>query len=499
MKKIIYVIGIIFLLVVISVNVLFTSKLSSSERITINLNNIVYSICTILLAVIIYLITKKANEKLKKDDSESKIRKRLFIIALVIYFILNILWIFSVRPGIGGDSVHVGNIAQVFYKESNSELLNNKTYAGITLKEYMQEYPQQIPLSFVYSIIFRIIFFDEIGVLRIVNVISAVLIVVAIYKITKQLSKQYKTNTILPLILILTFVPLIMLTTFIYGDIPSLALCLFAVYFTMKYIESKKYKFIIIATILTSIANMMRMNSLIFVIATTIYLMLNTIKEFNKKEIKKTGISIGIIIIYILIAIIPSTIIENCYFKKYNLDKNKVYPKSSFILMSMEESWRGNGWYNEKIAEPALKQEANIKEKYNEKIKERINYLSKNIDYTFDFYTKKITSMWSENTYSSFFNNKINDKEVLKKGKDAIMFYQKASLLLITASSLIIIIQNRKKLSLEIIFLLTIFIGGFAFHILWEAKSRYIIPYIVILMPITAVEINKFKIFKKDK
>ncbi len=50
------------------------------------------------------------------------------------------------------------------------------------------------------------------------------------------------------------------------------------------------------------------------------------------------------------------------------------------------------------------------------------------------------------------------------------MFYQKASLLLITASSLIIIIQNRKKLSLEIIFLLTIFIGGFAFHILWEAK-----------------------------
>ena len=107
--------------------------------------------------------------------------------------------------------------------------------------------------------------------------------------------------------------------------------------------------------------------------------------------------------------------------------------------------------------------------------------------------------MWSENTYSSFFNNKINDKEVLKKGKDAIMFYQKASLLLITASSLIIIIQNRKKLSLEIIFLLTIFIGGFAFHILWEAKSRYIIPYIVILMPITAVEINKFKIFKNIK
>lgn len=499
MKKLIYITGIIFLLLVISVNLLFTAKLSSSEHISISLNNIVYSISIIFIATIIYLITKKADEKLEQSNSEDKVRKRLFIIVLIVYFLFNILWICLIRPGIGGDSVHVGNIAQVFCNENKSELLTHKTYAGITLKEYMQEYPQQIPLAFVYSIIFRIIFFDEIGILRILNVIGTVLIVFAIYKITKQLSKQYKTNTVLPLLLILTFMPLIMLTTFIYGDIPSIALCLFAVYFTMRYVEIKKYKFLIIASILTSIANMMRMNSLIFVIATTIYLILNIIKEFDKKEMKKTIISIVMIIIYILISIIPATLIENLYFKKYNLDKSKAYPKSSFILMAMEESWRGNGWYNEKIAEPALKQEENIKEKNNKNIKERISYLSKNIGYTFDFYTKKITSMWSENTYSAFFNNKINDKEVLENGKNIVTFYQKASLLLITTSSLIIIIQNRKKLSLEIIFLLTIFIGGFAFHILWEAKSRYIIPYIVILIPITAIEINKLNIFKKQK
>ena len=50
---------------------------------------------------------------------------------------------------------------------------------------------------------------------------------------------------------------------------------------------------------------------------------------------------------------------------------------------------------------------------------------------------------------------------------------------------------------MEIIFLITIFIGGFAFHILWEAKSRYIIPYIVVLIPVAAISINKFNI--KDK
>lgn len=497
MKKIIYVVGIIFLLIVISINLLFTANLSNTEKITISINNILYSISIISIAITIYFITNKVNKKINQSDSGNKIRKNLFTVTLIIYILFSILWIILVRPRIGGDSIHVSNIAQTFYRGDNNEFLNNKTYAGITLKEYMQGYPQQISLSFVYSIVFRILHFDEVGILRVINVLGATLIVTAIYKITKQLSKQYKINTILPLTIILTFISLPMLTTFIYGDIPSLALCLFSVYFMMKYIENKKTKFMISASLLTSIAYMMRMNSLIFIIATIIYLILNVIKEFDKKEFKKSIISIGIIMIYIIISIIPAKIVENYYFNKYNLDKNKIYPKASFILMAMEESERGKGWYNEKIAEPALHQEKNIKEKYNKKIKKRIGYLSKNIEYTCNFYSQKIISMWSENTYSAIMNNNI--KNSLEKIKNPLIYYQKIIVVLLTASCIIILIQNRKKISLEILFLLTIFIGGFAFHILWEAKSRYIIPYIVILIPITAIQINKINILKKEK
>lgn len=401
-----------------------------------------------------------------------------------------------------GDSVHVANMAQTFYRGNDNEFLNNKTYSGITLKEYMQKYPQQISLAFVYSIVFRLLYFDFIVLLRIVNVIGNIAIIFAIYKICKQLDKKYNTNKILPLTLIITFMPILMLSTFIYGDIPSLALSLFSIYYTMKYTESKKNKNIIIASILISIAYMMRMNSLIFIIATVIYLILNLKTEFDKKQLPKSMSKIAIILIYLLIAFIPTTIVENYYFEKYNLEKNKIYPKQSFVLMAMEESRRGNGWYNEKIAEPALKQEENIEEKYNQKIKERISYLSKNIGYTLNFYTEKITSMWSENTYSAYWNNNLIENNILGKTQDAAIFYQKASLILITTVSLIIMIQNRKKLSLEVIFLITIFIGGFAFHILWEAKSRYIIPYIVTLIPITAITINKVdvkQIFKKEK
>ena len=68
--------------------------------------------------------------------------------------------------------------------------------------------------------------------------------------------------------LIFTFISLTMLSTFIYGDTPGLALCLFSVYFMMKYTKEKAIKYPIYASFCTMVAYMMRMNSLIFIIAT---------------------------------------------------------------------------------------------------------------------------------------------------------------------------------------------------------------------------------------
>ena len=71
----------------------------------------------------------------------------------------------------------------------------------------------------------------------------------------------------------------------------------------------------------------------------------------------------------------------------------------------------------------------------------------------------------------------------------------------------ITIFSNRKKLDKEILLLILTFLGGFGFHILWETKSRYIIPYIIILIPVSVVGIdviiqkikNKFEKKKDEK
>lgn len=107
--------------------------------------------------------------------------------------------------------------------------------------------------------------------------------------------------------------------------------------------------------------------------------------------------------------------------------------------------------------------------------------------------------MWAENTYSAVRSNVSKENDQIVNVTKPLMVYQKALLILICVCSLIILIQNRKNLSVDVIFLITIFIGGFAFHILWEAKSRYIIPYIIALIPVASICINKINLKEKLK
>lgn len=500
MKKIIYILGILFLGIIIILNLLFTAYLDSSEHVNISFNNWMYTIGVILVALLVYILTKII-DKFLYNNGESRLKKNLrrtlFVIVIAVYIVFNVMWLLSVNPPVVGDSVHVCNLAQTFYRNDPDQFLNNETYAGVPLKQYLEAYPQQLSLSFVYSMFFRIIHFDVMEVLRILNLVGNILIVLAIYKIGSHLSKTYKTNKVLLLTLIVTFISLPLLSTFIYGDIPSLSLCLFSVYFMMKYTETKEIVYPIFASIFTMLAYLMRMNSLIFIIATVMYLLFNLIKDFRKKEIKEKILNTAIIIMYIFISIFPSTLVKNYYVEKYNLDKNKVYPNESYLLMAMEEAPRGNGWYNEPTAEAAIRNPEGIRSEYVERIKNRLGYFLQNPGYAFNFYTMKITSMWTENTYSAIRNNTSTENDPLEKYVEPLTFYQKALLILTCVCSLIVLIQNRKNISMEIIFLITIFIGGFAFHILWEAKSRYIIPYIVVLIPVAAISINKFNI--KDK
>ena len=94
MKKIVYLVGILFLTIVFCLNLFFTANLDVSEHITINTNSFIYIIGLALVGGLIYGMTKKINEKIYKDSDfqyKKKFKKYLLIASLIIYIIFNII------------------------------------------------------------------------------------------------------------------------------------------------------------------------------------------------------------------------------------------------------------------------------------------------------------------------------------------------------------------------------------------------------------------------
>lgn len=506
-KNIIKYIGIIIVTVVLVTNVMFISTLLElSEHVDISY----YTVLNLIFTVLVILLFFGINKLIKKLNPSKKVKIIVFSIILLLYLAIQVGWI-HVRQA-------VPSADQDLTFQTATSLADNDIESAKWMGGYLQAYSQQLPLAYVFSIILKIFNTRNSVVLQYYNVFSNCITIIALLLIAKQLSKKYDVSKTKTVIISLMFITLPMLTTFVYGDFPSIPFCLLSIYFMMKYSETEKVRYLILSGLSLAYACILRMNNLIFLIALIIYSFLE-ILHIEEKSIKKVGKRIILLIIFIAIAFVPSKIMKNNLLDKFELKKDKPFPTVGFLCIGMSESDRSNGWYDGELAEIAFKGMDEAPEIYKEKINERVKYFIHNPVYFVKFYAIKIISTWTENTYGavwynqsfSFNNNKpreIESEKIAKlqekidtnlvKYNKHLEIYQKAVILIIFGMTLGVLIKYRKNISNEVLLLVLCFMGGFMFHILWETKSRYIISYIVVLMPLVSINLGKLN-FKKLK
>lgn len=544
-KKAILVIAFLSILLLIILQFVYSAKLVNniSEHIEISYVTI-GKIGYILLSILVIYILSKI------DNVSEKYKKILFALGIVASIVLQIFLILYIRD----IDVVVAVDQESIYTSASEE------FKGIGMsddnKYYMATYPHQLGIMRMYFLLFKLFGTDSYGVWLGFNILCNLIIIYMITKIGKLIAKKYNGNSSIATILILLFLPLPMLVTFIYGDIPSLMLSTVATYLMLLYVKNSKlnasneeeaeekeeknkncnFKYLIFASILMMFACIVRKNTTVVVIAQTMFLIfyllekismyINTYKkDITNKESKeaneldklkkdaKTDIIknvVGILLLLALTIVVPK-IYNNMLIEKYNLkDIREAYTVKGYLYMAMMESPRANGWYNNDVAAPGRKEKDAAKEFYEEKLKERISYMLSHKRYAIDFYIKKLVSTWNENTYTAIWNNvdlwlytrteeentynpiyknNVQVKEGLEKIEKPLAIMQKAILIYILSSLLIVIIKGlkNKKVDNEILLFALIIIGGMYFHMLWETKSRYIIPYIVLAIPVTSM------------
>ena len=503
----------IFTLIIIYINLRYYTTIRSamSENIIFEnsslFNSISFIFITVLFGIFLYIINKMLN----KINISKKRKILILIFVIIIYGILQVLWINVRDANPNYDQFYVFDNA-VKMSKGEEELLD---------KEYLEMYPQQISLVSFYSVILKLFNTENVKVLQYLNVLANIFTALGLYSIAKIIqNKENKLNLIAIFAVTLTFSAIMFLSTFIYGDIISLPFAIYSIYFVIKYIKENRCRYLLVSAILMCISYFLRMNMLIFFIAILIYLLLEFTKFINnlvkdksltkKLKIKNISLKVALIVVFCIISILPTNLFKIFMQEQLNLNKNNSFPLIGFIDLGLANSTRGPGWYVDPYVD-TWRVDGHDTEPMKERINKKLEIFKEKPKILFEFYFFKIASMWGENSFGSIWYNlsfnfgnmsvnkgtaseqEIENYEkvdnIINKNYSFIMVYDKIIILLIFISVLLFILRN-KDISNEQILLILIFVGGFLFHIIWEAKSRYILPYVIILIPIMAIGID---------
>lgn len=239
-------------------------KIENNERVIIVNNNFILILSLLCISIMILYLLYKISLKIKT--------KWIYIFVLLSIFISCIIWIAFAQNLPREDQLAVFYTARYFLK--SSEVLD------FTKGLYFWLHPYQLGFVLFLEIIFYA--YNSMYFIQMMNSVFIIVIAISLYHLTKQIFNSKKSTKII-FILLLGYLYFEFISTFIYGNIPGLMFALLSIIFLNKYIKENKNKYIVFSGIFIVIANILKPNYLIFLIAEVIVILLDSIV---KKRIK---------------------------------------------------------------------------------------------------------------------------------------------------------------------------------------------------------------------
>ncbi|HFI0270040.1 hypothetical protein [Streptococcus suis] len=371
------------------------------------------------------------------------------------------------------------------------------SFEKIDHTHYMATFPSQMGLL----TLFRIYSFFTTDIHNLFK-LQIFLVCISNYLLWKIAHLLFDKKIIDNLVIILShlFLPTIFLTLWIYGDIPGLLFVLLSLYFYLVYHKNRNIIYFLLSIIFVTAACLIRANYLIFLVL----LFLLHIVELIKKP--SVFVCLNLIILPIPYFVVNSAI---HHYYESKIQENITYPpQKAWIVMGLNDKVSSPGYwdgYTNFIREWTNYNDKETEQVVNRDFNERLEKLTSNPKYAKQFFYKKLNVTWNEPTFQSIFvgplaaygqtvesdllQNLYSEGtlyQVYNKYMSVIVTLLYISSFIYSLIQLLFTIKDYKFLNLiPYIYL----IGGFSFHIFWEVKSRYVIPYVYFLILICAANI----------
>lgn len=458
-----------------------------------------------------------------------KFRRGLLVFTLTFVFGLGILLILFGRTVPAADALSVYNAAAEW-------ILGNTDIIHPTVS-YLSYYPQQIGLMAFLELLLRIWNLTGLSVpaWHFIKLVYVCLLCGAIWFQYLSLQylwpEKYKKISCCYLVLVCCNLPMIMYSSFVYGEIPSFAALSVGCYLLLRLLgSSSRILFTGFGSILfLTLSVLLRKNSLIPVIAVLLVLLFEALRPGRNGKMRLGLLIMAVCLAVTSVGILP--LVQKCYEKKAGNTLSSGVTAMSYLAMGMQEASRGCGWYNGfniDTYDTAGMDTALANEISRLAIDERLTYFREHPGYTADFYLHKHLSQWADGTYASrqatlatYGGRSAFFKEVYEGSlSGGYIEWCNAWQNVLYLGVLVFCIGSLKKRRkskvvghmadqtaghtagctadhmadqlgadrhgadrLYIYVGLIAVLGGFLFHIFWEANSRYIFSYSLLLMP----------------
>lgn len=477
-KKIVFVLSILCL-TYLTISCLFLTTIASIDEYTEKPHFVadhpflqVLSVIFILAFLyIVYTISQKTHLQKKLNF------KKCLALTIIVYGILMVVWIFMSDSIPYDDS---GSLVDCAISFSNGD------YSSLDTGGYLHYYPFQLGMVLYLEILFRL--FHSISAIQLFNVIILLGSFYFFYQILRLTIKSKAAGWFF-LILFVGCFNTFFYSVLIYGDISSLFFMSFSVWMSLLYFERNKLPYTFLAGLGITIACLLKSNNLISLIAFFILYILHSLKTKNIKPF------LSIIFIVVLTLFTPK-LIEKHIAARSGIEIKAGIPKITWVAMGMQEGFIAPGWFNGFTSwtyENAGYSNEKMEEYSKDTIKEFLRRIKYHPDWAVRFLNEKTLYQWTDPTYQCFqmtYHHGENASAITKKiyaldGNINKLLYQYMNIYqsFIFLLSTLYLIKGRKFLTINQLLLMIIFLGGFIFHILWEAKSRYAWPYFIMLIP----------------
>ena len=418
--------------------------------------------------------------------SRLKLRHEAVVLS-VFTLAVGLFWVYSSQVKPTHDSACVTSAALSFAQGDFSQLEG----------DYLHIYPFQLGYIQLCELILRAVILvkgvpDTLLVLEAANVCFLALAYVGILLLADLLFEEKRAVHLTFLLLLFCAQP-ILTCSFAYGIIPGICFALWAVVFQALWFKKNKMVFGLLSALCIGLAALIKSNNLIVLIAMLIVAALRLMKR--KQFLRDIAVMLAACIC--ALTFLPA--VRVIYERRSGIPRQDGMPYICWIAMGLSESPRAPGWHsytasNEVFEELNFDADA-ITEYSVAVIKERVAYFAANPQYARDFFYRKYVSQFNETTYESLWNNYVRGQYKEKSafaawvcgdGRAAVRRYMDfyAQLIFVGLLAAIFLMLRRRDFSALILPLSVL--GGMLFHLLSEGKSQYILPYFMLMVPISA-------------